>query len=157
MVQTPLNRSVYEAWAREQPESERPTYEDWSADKIKKLVIDAIKSRAPKGVRIDFVDQHKGDPYVVIPPGTNPGTGGIEVRTAGGPSGELLFAIVQRLQTQLPAMQLNRQLIDVTGHFGSLRFVLFQFPLNFVQLRCSIGGWFDRFGNGRQFPAALAG
>jgi acetylornithine deacetylase/succinyl-diaminopimelate desuccinylase-like protein len=38
-------------------------------DKIKKLVIDAIKSRAPKGVRIDFVDQHKGDPYVVIPPG----------------------------------------------------------------------------------------
>jgi acetylornithine deacetylase/succinyl-diaminopimelate desuccinylase-like protein len=38
-------------------------------DRIKKLVIDAIKSRAPKGVRIDFVDQHKGDPYVVIPPG----------------------------------------------------------------------------------------
>lgn len=38
-------------------------------DKIKQLVIDAIRARAPKGVRIDFVDQHKGDPYVVVPPG----------------------------------------------------------------------------------------
>ncbi len=38
MVQTPLNRSVYEAWSREQPESQRPSYEDWTADKIKKLV-----------------------------------------------------------------------------------------------------------------------
>jgi NAD(P)-dependent dehydrogenase (short-subunit alcohol dehydrogenase family) len=38
MVQTPLNRSVYEAWAREQPEGERSCYETWSADKIKKLV-----------------------------------------------------------------------------------------------------------------------
>jgi acetylornithine deacetylase/succinyl-diaminopimelate desuccinylase-like protein len=38
-------------------------------DKIKKLVIDTIRARAPKGVKIDFVDQHKGDPYVVVPPG----------------------------------------------------------------------------------------
>jgi 2-hydroxycyclohexanecarboxyl-CoA dehydrogenase len=38
MVQTPLNRGVYEAWAREQPESDRPTYEVWTADKIQKLV-----------------------------------------------------------------------------------------------------------------------
>ncbi len=38
-------------------------------DRIKKLVTDAIRSRAPKGVRIEFVDQHKGDPYVVVPPG----------------------------------------------------------------------------------------
>jgi 2-hydroxycyclohexanecarboxyl-CoA dehydrogenase len=38
MVQTPLNRGVYEAWAREQPESERSTYDAWTADKIKKLV-----------------------------------------------------------------------------------------------------------------------
>ena len=38
MVQTPLNRSVYEAWAREQPESERSTYEEWAAEKIKKLI-----------------------------------------------------------------------------------------------------------------------
>ena len=38
MVQTPLNRGVYEAWAREQPESARPTYEAWSAEKIKKVV-----------------------------------------------------------------------------------------------------------------------
>jgi NAD(P)-dependent dehydrogenase (short-subunit alcohol dehydrogenase family) len=38
MVQTPLNRGVYEAWAKEQPESERLSYESWTADKIKKLV-----------------------------------------------------------------------------------------------------------------------
>jgi NAD(P)-dependent dehydrogenase (short-subunit alcohol dehydrogenase family) len=38
MVQTPLNRGVYEAWASEQPESDRSTYERWAAEKIKKLV-----------------------------------------------------------------------------------------------------------------------
>ncbi len=38
-------------------------------DRIKKLVMDAIRARAPKGVKIEFVDQHKGDPYVVVPPG----------------------------------------------------------------------------------------
>ena len=38
MVKTPLNRGVYEAWAREQPEPERSNYEAWTADKIKKLV-----------------------------------------------------------------------------------------------------------------------
>src|SRR6266542_4342125 len=37
-------------------------------DKIKKLVIDTIRTRTPKGVKVDFVDQHKGDPYVVVPP-----------------------------------------------------------------------------------------
>ena len=38
-------------------------------DKIKRLVMDAIRARVPSGVKIDFVDQHKGDPYVVVPPG----------------------------------------------------------------------------------------
>jgi 2-hydroxycyclohexanecarboxyl-CoA dehydrogenase len=38
MVQTPLNRGVYESWAREQSESERSTYDAWTADKIKKLI-----------------------------------------------------------------------------------------------------------------------
>jgi NAD(P)-dependent dehydrogenase (short-subunit alcohol dehydrogenase family) len=38
MVQTPLNRSVYQAWASEQPESGRPSYEEWSAEKIQNLV-----------------------------------------------------------------------------------------------------------------------
>lgn len=37
-------------------------------DKIKRLVMDAIRARAPKGVKLEFVDQHKGDPYVVVPP-----------------------------------------------------------------------------------------
>src|SRR6266481_4743557 len=36
---------------------------------------------------------------------------------------ELRFTLVQRLQTQLPTMQLDRELIDVTGHFGALRIV----------------------------------
>jgi len=36
---------------------------------IKRLVIEAIRSRAPKGVRLEFVDQHQGEPYVVVPPG----------------------------------------------------------------------------------------
>jgi acetylornithine deacetylase/succinyl-diaminopimelate desuccinylase-like protein len=38
-------------------------------DKIKQLVMDAIRSRTPKGVKLEFIDQHKGDPYVVVPPG----------------------------------------------------------------------------------------
>lgn len=38
MVKTALNRSVYEAWAARQPEGERPTYDDWADDKIRKLV-----------------------------------------------------------------------------------------------------------------------
>ena len=38
MVKTPLNRSVWEAWNNRQPEAERMTYDDWAADKIKKLV-----------------------------------------------------------------------------------------------------------------------
>jgi acetylornithine deacetylase/succinyl-diaminopimelate desuccinylase-like protein len=38
-------------------------------ERIKQLVIDAIRARTPKGVKVDFVDQHKGDPYVVVPPG----------------------------------------------------------------------------------------
>jgi len=37
-------------------------------DKIKKLVMDAIRARTPSGVKVSFVDQHKGDPYVVVPP-----------------------------------------------------------------------------------------
>ena len=42
---------------------------DQEPDRIKRLVRDAILARAPKGVKIEFVDQHKGDPYVVVPPG----------------------------------------------------------------------------------------
>jgi len=38
-------------------------------DHIKELVMKTILSRAPNGVKVEFVDQHKGDPYVVIPPG----------------------------------------------------------------------------------------
>jgi len=37
--------------------------------KIKQLVMDTIRARAPQGVKIDFVDQHQGEAYVVVPPG----------------------------------------------------------------------------------------
>jgi acetylornithine deacetylase/succinyl-diaminopimelate desuccinylase-like protein len=37
--------------------------------KIKRLVMDAIHDRVPKGVKIEFVDQHQGDAYLVVPPG----------------------------------------------------------------------------------------
>jgi len=38
-------------------------------DDIKKLVMDAIRRRTPPGIKVEFVDQHKGDAYVVVPPG----------------------------------------------------------------------------------------
>jgi NAD(P)-dependent dehydrogenase (short-subunit alcohol dehydrogenase family) len=38
MVQTTLNRSVYEAWAARQPEAERSTYEEWAGAKVKAIV-----------------------------------------------------------------------------------------------------------------------
>ena len=38
-------------------------------ERIKKLVMDTIRERLPKGIRLEFVDQHQGDPYVVVPPG----------------------------------------------------------------------------------------
>lgn len=37
-------------------------------DKIKQIVRDTIRARAPKGVKLEFVDQHKGEAYVVVPP-----------------------------------------------------------------------------------------
>jgi acetylornithine deacetylase/succinyl-diaminopimelate desuccinylase-like protein len=37
-------------------------------DDIKKLVMETIRARTPKGVKVEFVDQHKGDPYIVVPP-----------------------------------------------------------------------------------------
>ncbi len=37
--------------------------------RIKRLVMGAIHDRVPKGVTLRFVDQHQGDPYVVVPPG----------------------------------------------------------------------------------------
>ncbi|QEH35672.1 3-oxoacyl-[acyl-carrier-protein] reductase FabG [Aquisphaera giovannonii] len=38
MVQTPLNRSTWDAWNRRQPEESRQAYEEWAAAKIKQLV-----------------------------------------------------------------------------------------------------------------------
>jgi NAD(P)-dependent dehydrogenase (short-subunit alcohol dehydrogenase family) len=38
MVKTTLNRSVWEAWNRQQPADKRQTYEDWAGDKIRRLV-----------------------------------------------------------------------------------------------------------------------
>jgi len=38
MVETPLNRSVWEAWSRRQPENARQTYGEWAGEKILRLV-----------------------------------------------------------------------------------------------------------------------
>ncbi len=38
MVQTALNRSVWEAWNRQQPEGARMSYEEWAGEKIRRVV-----------------------------------------------------------------------------------------------------------------------
>ncbi len=38
MVKTALNQSVYEAWAASQPETGRPSYEEWADEKIRVLI-----------------------------------------------------------------------------------------------------------------------
>jgi 2-hydroxycyclohexanecarboxyl-CoA dehydrogenase len=38
MVQTPLNRGVWQAWHDQQPPDERQPYDEWAAEKIRKLV-----------------------------------------------------------------------------------------------------------------------
>jgi 2-hydroxycyclohexanecarboxyl-CoA dehydrogenase len=38
MIQTALNRSVYESWAARQPESERSSYEEWAGAKVRAIV-----------------------------------------------------------------------------------------------------------------------
>ncbi len=38
MIKTALNRSVYEAWARQQPPGAHPSYEEWAAEKIRRVV-----------------------------------------------------------------------------------------------------------------------
>jgi NAD(P)-dependent dehydrogenase (short-subunit alcohol dehydrogenase family) len=38
MVKTALNRSVWEAWNRQQPEAGRMSYEDWAGEKVRRVV-----------------------------------------------------------------------------------------------------------------------
>lgn len=38
MVQTALNRSVYESWANQQPEGQKQTYEEWAGEKVRRVV-----------------------------------------------------------------------------------------------------------------------
>jgi NAD(P)-dependent dehydrogenase (short-subunit alcohol dehydrogenase family) len=38
MVQTALNRAVYQAWADQQPEGSKPSYEEWAGEKVKRVV-----------------------------------------------------------------------------------------------------------------------
>jgi 2-hydroxycyclohexanecarboxyl-CoA dehydrogenase len=38
MVQTPLNRSVWQAWNDQQPPDRRRSYEDWAGDKVRQIV-----------------------------------------------------------------------------------------------------------------------
>lgn len=38
MVQTPLNRAVWQGWHDQQPADQRQSYDDWAAEKIRKVV-----------------------------------------------------------------------------------------------------------------------
>ncbi|WP_397571817.1 SDR family NAD(P)-dependent oxidoreductase [Schlesneria sp. T3-172] len=38
MVQTPLNRAVWQAWNDQQPEESRRSYEDWANDKVRSVI-----------------------------------------------------------------------------------------------------------------------
>jgi len=38
MIQTPLNRSVWQAWNDRQPESEKRSYEEWGGEKVKTVI-----------------------------------------------------------------------------------------------------------------------
>lgn len=38
MVRTDLNRSVWEAWARQQPADKRQSYEEWAGEKVRRVV-----------------------------------------------------------------------------------------------------------------------
>jgi NAD(P)-dependent dehydrogenase (short-subunit alcohol dehydrogenase family) len=38
MVQTALNRSVWEAWNRQQPQGQRQSYEEWAGEKVRRVV-----------------------------------------------------------------------------------------------------------------------
>ena len=38
MVQTQLNRSVWQAWNDQQPDSEKRSYEDWAGEKVSNVV-----------------------------------------------------------------------------------------------------------------------
>jgi NAD(P)-dependent dehydrogenase (short-subunit alcohol dehydrogenase family) len=38
MVRTPLNHAVWESWNRQQPPEDRQSYEDWAAEKIRRVI-----------------------------------------------------------------------------------------------------------------------
>jgi 2-hydroxycyclohexanecarboxyl-CoA dehydrogenase len=38
MVQTPLNRGVWESWNADQPPDKKRTYEEWAGDKVRQIV-----------------------------------------------------------------------------------------------------------------------
>jgi NAD(P)-dependent dehydrogenase (short-subunit alcohol dehydrogenase family) len=38
MVRTPLNQSIWEAWNRQQPETQRQPYDEWASAKIQRLI-----------------------------------------------------------------------------------------------------------------------
>ena len=38
MIQTALNKSVWQSWANQQPEAERKTYEEWAGEKIRTVI-----------------------------------------------------------------------------------------------------------------------
>jgi NAD(P)-dependent dehydrogenase (short-subunit alcohol dehydrogenase family) len=61
MVQTALNRSVYEAWAARQPEGARPTYEAWAGEKVRQIVpLGRWQTPEDMGAMAVFLASHRG-------------------------------------------------------------------------------------------------
>jgi hypothetical protein len=70
---------------------------------------------------------------------------------------QFLLALVQALETKLPTMQLDAELVDVAGDLGALRFVLLQLMLEIGNFHGIFGSRFDRdLRNRRRLTAPLA-
>ena len=70
---------------------------------------------------------------------------------------QFLLAFLQGLKAKLPAMKLDTELVDVTGNFRALRFVLFELMLQIGNPGGVFRGGFEsRIRNGGRFAALLA-
>jgi len=61
MVQTPLNRAVWESWLRQQPSEKQLSYEEWTAAKIQQVVpLNRWQTPADMAAMAVFLASHRG-------------------------------------------------------------------------------------------------